>query len=62
MNDYCKATPTVHDVARRAGVSIAAVSRVFGRPEAVAVPTRERVLTAAGELATPPTPPPAVGS
>jgi LacI family transcriptional regulator len=42
--------PTVHDVARRAGVSIATVSRVFGRPDAVAAPTRERVLTAADEL------------
>jgi DNA-binding LacI/PurR family transcriptional regulator len=41
---------TVHDVARRAGVSIATVSRVFGRPDAVAVPTRQRVLTAADEL------------
>jgi DNA-binding LacI/PurR family transcriptional regulator len=42
--------PTVHDVARRAGVSIATVSRVFGRPDAVAAPTRRRVLTAADEL------------
>jgi DNA-binding LacI/PurR family transcriptional regulator len=42
--------PTVHDVARRAGVSIATVSRVFGRPDAVAAPTRQRVLTAADEL------------
>jgi DNA-binding LacI/PurR family transcriptional regulator len=41
---------TVHDVARRAGVSIATVSRVFGRPEAVAAATRDRVLTAADEL------------
>jgi LacI family transcriptional regulator len=42
--------PTVHDVARRAGVSIATVSRVFGRPDAVAAGTRQRVLTAADEL------------
>ena len=41
---------TVHDVARRAGVSIATVSRVFGHPDAVAAATRQRVLSAAGEL------------
>jgi len=41
---------TVHDVARLAGVSIATVSRVFGRPEAVAAGTRQRVLSAADEL------------
>jgi DNA-binding LacI/PurR family transcriptional regulator len=42
--------PTVHDVARRAGVSIATVSRVFVRPDAVAAPTRERVQAAADAL------------
>jgi LacI family transcriptional regulator len=42
--------PTVHDVARHAGVSIATVSRVFGRPDAVAAPTRQRVLSAADDL------------
>ena len=41
---------TVHDVARRAGVSIATVSRVFGRPDAVAAATRRRVLEVADEL------------
>ena len=41
---------TVRDVARRAGVSIATVSRVFGRPDAVAAATRLRVLSAADEL------------
>ena len=41
---------TVHDVARRAGVSIATVSRVFGHPDAVAAATRQRVLSAADEL------------
>jgi len=41
---------TVHDVARRAGVSIATVSRVFGRPDAVAAATRQRVLEVADEL------------
>ena len=42
--------PTVHDVARRAGVSIATVSRVFGRPDAVAAATRDRVRAAADAL------------
>jgi DNA-binding LacI/PurR family transcriptional regulator len=42
--------PTVHDVARSAGVSIATVSRVFGRPDAVAAPTRDRVRAAADAL------------
>jgi DNA-binding LacI/PurR family transcriptional regulator len=42
--------PTVHDVAHRAGVSIATVSRVFGHPDAVADDTRRRVLTAADAL------------
>jgi DNA-binding LacI/PurR family transcriptional regulator len=42
--------PTVHDVARRAGVSIATVSRVFGRPDVVALDTRLRVLDAANAL------------
>ena len=42
--------PTVHDVAHRAGVSIATVSRVFGRPDTVAAPTRDRVREAAAAL------------
>jgi LacI family transcriptional regulator len=42
--------PTVYDVATRAGVSIATVSRVFQRPELVRQPTRERVLAAADAL------------
>lgn len=42
--------PTVHDVARSAGVSIATVSRVFGHPDAVAASTRERVRAAATAL------------
>jgi DNA-binding LacI/PurR family transcriptional regulator len=42
--------PTVHDVARHAGVSIATVSRVFGHPDAVATATRRRVLAVADEL------------
>jgi LacI family transcriptional regulator/LacI family repressor for deo operon, udp, cdd, tsx, nupC, and nupG len=41
---------TIRDVAARAGVSPATVSRVFTRPEAVTLPTRQRVLAAAEEL------------
>lgn len=43
-------TPTVYDVAERAGVSIATVSRVFRMPDAVRPATRERVLGAVDEL------------
>jgi DNA-binding LacI/PurR family transcriptional regulator len=45
----CKA-PTVRDVARAAGVSIAVVSYAFNRPDRVASATRERVLAAAAAL------------
>ena len=41
---------TIRDVAARAGVSPATVSRVFTRPDTVAPDTRRRVLTAAEEL------------
>ena len=41
---------TLDDVAARAGVSRMTVSNVYGRPEVVATPTRERVLAAAAEL------------
>jgi LacI family transcriptional regulator/LacI family repressor for deo operon, udp, cdd, tsx, nupC, and nupG len=41
---------TIRDVAARAGVSPATVSRVFTQPDAVASETRRRVLTAAEEL------------
>jgi DNA-binding LacI/PurR family transcriptional regulator len=41
---------SIHAVARRAGVSITTVSRVFNRPERVASVTRERVLAAAQAL------------
>jgi DNA-binding LacI/PurR family transcriptional regulator len=41
---------TIRDVAARAGVSAATVSRVFTRPESVTLETRTRVLTAADDL------------
>ena len=41
---------TIRDVASRAGVSPATVSRVFSRPDAVTLETRRRVLAAADEL------------
>ena len=41
---------TIRDVAARAGVSPATVSRVFSRPHAVTSTTRQRVLAAAEEL------------
>jgi LacI family transcriptional regulator, repressor for deo operon, udp, cdd, tsx, nupC, and nupG len=41
---------SIHTVAAHAGVSITTVSRVFNRPERVAVDTRERVLRAARTL------------
>lgn len=43
-------TPTIHDVARVAGVSSATVSRSFNSPQLVNVTTRERVLSAARQL------------
>ena len=41
---------SIRDVAARAGVSAATVSRVFTRPDAVATHTRQRVMAAAEEL------------
>jgi LacI family transcriptional regulator/LacI family repressor for deo operon, udp, cdd, tsx, nupC, and nupG len=41
---------SIRDVAARAGVSAATVSRAFSRPESVSLETRQRVLTAADEL------------
>lgn len=41
---------SIREVATRAGVSPATVSRVFTQPEAVAAETRRRVLEVAGEL------------
>ena len=40
----------IHEVARRAGVSIATVSRVFSRPDAVAANTRRKVMQAVSQL------------
>lgn len=45
-----RARPTIHDVAERAGVSIATVSRVLNDKRDVSAPTRERVRAAATEL------------
>jgi DNA-binding LacI/PurR family transcriptional regulator len=42
--------PTVYDVASKAGVSIATVSRVMNSPEKVKVDTRQKVLNAIEEL------------
>lgn len=43
-------TPTIHDVAARAGVSATTVSRTFGRPGRVSFETAQRVRQAAREL------------
>jgi LacI family transcriptional regulator len=42
---------TIHDVARRAGVSVATVSNVLNAPERVRTETRDRVLEAIDQLA-----------
>jgi LacI family transcriptional regulator len=42
--------PTVYDVAERANVSIATVSRVYRKPDSVREQTRDRVLAVAREL------------
>src|SRR5689334_23547423 len=41
---------TIHDVARRARVSVATVSRALGDPQLVRESTRDRVLRAAKQL------------
>lgn len=43
-------TPTIYDVAKRAGVSITTVSRILNTPDKVNSVTREKVLTAIDEL------------
>ena len=45
-----KALPTVYDVAARAGVSIATVSRVFRRPDEVTEATKTVVQAAVRDL------------
>jgi LacI family repressor for deo operon, udp, cdd, tsx, nupC, and nupG len=42
--------PTIFDVAKRAGVSIATVSRVLTQPDVVAPPTRRKVMAAVERL------------
>lgn len=42
--------PTIHDVAKRAGVSISTVSRAFTTPDLISEDTRKRVQQAAGDL------------
>ena len=44
-------TKTIHDVARRAGVSVTTVSRALTQPDLLRPTTRERVLKAAHKLA-----------
>lgn len=50
MGVHADRGPTIHDVARRAAVSIATVSNALNHPERVAHTTRERVLDAVEEL------------
>lgn len=45
-----KSAPTLHDVARKAGVSTATVSRCFNLPERVSAETRDTVMRVVDEL------------
>ncbi|MBN2656943.1 MAG: LacI family DNA-binding transcriptional regulator [Spirochaetales bacterium] len=45
-----KEAATIYDVAERAGISIATVSRVINRPEKVSVTTRDKVFSAMRDL------------
>jgi LacI family transcriptional regulator len=51
---------TIRDVAKRAGVGIATVSRVLNNSSAVKLETRQRVLQAIKSLTIHPTPSPVV--
>ena len=46
----CGAVANIYDVAKRAGVSTATVSRVFSQPDVVAPSTRRKVLVASNHL------------
>ncbi|MBB4373507.1 LacI family transcriptional regulator [Bradyrhizobium sp. cir1] len=48
--DQGRQSPTVVEIAKRAGCSIATVSRVLNRPETVAIDLRERILRLVDEL------------
>jgi len=48
--DQGRQSPTVVEIAKRAGCSIATVSRVLNRPETVAIDLRERILRLFDEL------------
>jgi len=50
MEESRPRTPTIRDVARRAGVSVATVSRVLNDIPVVRTEMRERVRTAIGDL------------
>ena len=50
MKQLTVAPPTIHDVAKRAGVGSATVSRVLNGTAPVSQSTREAVMTAIAEL------------
>ncbi len=51
-----KRKPTIRDVAKKAGVSIATVSRVFNVSDKVNSETREKILTIISEMKYAPSP------
>ncbi len=48
--DKKEAPPTIRDIAQKAGVSIASVSRAINQEEGLSPATRERILTIAGQI------------